>query len=157
MGYKTARVNDSFLSTRYNNGQFKGILPIKITPDTYIQFKIDEMSINQIPPAPQGYTNQYQGLWLHFNNGLVLQYTQEGQGIYYTPTTATYIFEPALIIVDNIYQLFKYADIPIPDGDMYLEEIGFVQQLFPLDAPSEVEHHQRMKIDSIRIIEGKQQ
>jgi hypothetical protein len=157
VGYKTARVNDSFLSTRYNNGQFKGILPIKITRGTYIQFKIDEMSINQIPAAPQGYTNQYQGLWLHFNNGLVLQYTQEGQGIYYTPTTATYIFEPGLIIVDNIYQLFQIAQIPIPAGDMYLEEISFVQQLFPLDNLSDVEHHQRMKIDSIRIIEEKQQ
>jgi hypothetical protein len=40
---------------------------------------------------------------------------------------------------------------------LYLESIDFLQQLFQLDQPSTVQHHQHMEIDSIRIIEGKQQ
>jgi hypothetical protein len=156
-GYKTARVNGSFVSTQYNNGEFRDKLPIKITPDTYIEFKIDEMWINQIPPAPPGYTNHWQGLMLRFNNGLGIQYYTQGQGVYLGPNVVYAEFDLNLIIVNNIYQLFKRAEIPIPAGDMYLEVINFVQQLFDLDHPSEVEHHQHMKIDSIRIIEGKQQ
>jgi hypothetical protein len=155
--YKTARVNESFLDDHFNNGQFKDILPILITPNTYLEFKIDAMSINQIPPAPPGTTNHWQSLMLHFNHGLSLQMTQEGQGMFYTPKTATYTFGLGLIIVDNIYQLFQNAGITIPDGPLYLKDIGVVQQLFILDALSTVEHHQHMEIDSIRIIESKEQ
>lgn len=115
------------------------------------------MSINQIPPAPPGTTNHWQSLMLHFNHGLSLQMTQEGQGIFYTPKTATYTFGLGLIIVDNIYQLFQNVGIAIPDGPLYLRSLGVVQQLFILDELSTVEHHQHMEIDSIRIIESKKQ
>jgi len=157
VGHKTAHVNESFLSTFYNNGQFKDNLPIKITPDTYVVFKIDEMWINERTPAPPGYTNDWQYLMLSFNNGLGIQYSTQGQGLYLGPNVGTFEFDPNLIAVDNIYQLFHIAEIPIPAGDMYLEEISFVQQLYFLDDTSNLEHHQHMKIDSIRIIEGKQQ
>jgi hypothetical protein len=140
----------------HSNGQFRDILPILITPDTYLQFKIDAMSINQIPPAPPGYTNHCQALILRFNNALSLQYVQEGQGLYTGPTTAYLTFPLGLVIVDNIYEMFKGAGITIPEP-LYLEGIDFLQQLLPLDQPSTVEHHQHMEIDSIRIIEGKQQ
>jgi len=156
-GKRSARANDSFLSTRYNNGQFKGNLPIKITPDTYLEFKIDEMWINERTPAPSGYTNDWQYLMLSFNNGLGVQFSTQEQGLYLGPKVGTFEFNPNLIAVGNIYQLFKIVEIPIPAGDIYLEEISFVQQLNILDDPSIIEHHQRMKIDSIRIIEGKQQ
>lgn len=53
-GQTTARVNQSLIDYYYNNGQFRDILPILITPDTYLQFDIDAMSINAIPPAPPG-------------------------------------------------------------------------------------------------------
>ena len=157
IGYKNPSINESFVSVRYNNGQFRDILPIPITPNTYLEFKIDEMWINERTPAPPGYTNDWQYLMLGFNNGLGIQYFTQGQGLYLGPNVGTFEFDPNLIAVDNIYQLFKIAKIPIPAGDMYLEEISFVQQLSNLDDPSNVEHHQHMKIDSIQIIEGKQQ
>ncbi len=157
VGHKTARVNESFLSIYYNNGQFKDRLPIKITPETYVQFKIDEMWINQRTPAAPGYTNDWQFLWFGFNNGLGIQYSTQGQGLYMGSNVGYFEFDPNLIIVDNIYDLFKIWDIAIPPGDLYLNEISFVQQLFVLDDPSTVQHHQHMEIDSIRIIEGKKQ
>ena len=156
VGYKTARVNESFLSTRYNNGQFKNNLPVRITADTYLQFKIDEMWINEIPPAPPGYTNHWQYLMLRFNNGLGLQLSL-GQGVNMGPNVGTFDFDPNFIFVDTIYELFQKAGITIPPGDIYLEEISFVQQLHLLDDPSDVEHHQHMRIDSIWIVEGNKQ
>lgn len=157
VGYRNPSTNDSFVSVRYNNGQFKDNLPIKITPNTYLEFKIDEMWINERTPAPPDYTNDWQYLMLSFNNGLGIQYFTQGQGVYLGPNVGTFEFDPNLIVADNIYQLFKIAKIPIPAGDMYLEEVSFVQHLSILGDPSNVEHHQHMMIDSIRIIEGKQQ
>ena len=157
VGHRSARVNNSFVSTRNNNGQFRDILPIPITPSTYLEFKIDEMSINQILPAPPGKTNHWQALILDFNNGLSIQYFQEGQGLFTGPNTVYLTFPLGQIIVDNIYERFQKAGVTIPNGPLNLESISFLQQLFPLDQPSDVEHHQHMKIDSIRIIEGKQQ
>lgn len=157
-GYQTARVNESFMGHDYLNGndQFIDILPIRITPDTHIQFKIDEMWINQIPPAPPGYTNHWQALLLRFNNNLIIEYSVN-QGVDLGPTSASYSFDPNFITVDNIYRLFQNAGITIPEGDFYLKNIDFLQQLWFLDEVSNVEYHQHMKIDSIRIIEGKQQ
>jgi len=39
---------------------------------------------------------------------------------------------------------------------LYLRNIAFIQQLSILEENSDMEHHQHMKIDSIRIVEGKQ-
>lgn len=155
-GHQTARVNESFLDYGYNNGQFRDILPILITPDTYLQFKIDAMSINEIPAAPSGYTSHWQALILHFSNGLTLQYFQEGQGLYTGPETAYLTFPIGLIIVDNIYEVFKGSGITIPEP-LYLLSIDFLQQLFQLEQDSTVQHHQHMEVDSIRIIEGRPQ
>ncbi|MGQ9645161.1 MAG: hypothetical protein ACUVWO_01310 [Thermodesulfobacteriota bacterium] len=155
-GHQTARVNESFLDYGYNNGQFRDILPILITPDTYLQFKIDAMSINEIPPAPSGYTSHWQALILHFSNGLTLQYFQEGQGLYTGPETAYLTFPMGLIILDNIYEVFKGLGITIPEP-LYLLSIDFLQQLFQLEQDSTVQHHQHMEVDSIRIIEGRPQ
>jgi hypothetical protein len=152
-----ARVNESFLSTTYNNGQYKDILPIQITPDTYVQFKIDEMWINQRTPAPSGYTNDWQFLWLGFNDGLGIEYFTQGQGIDWGSKVLGFEFDPNFIIVKNIHEAFKNSNITIPPGGLYLEEISLIQQLFFLDDPSDMEQRQRMEIDSIRIVEGKQQ
>ena len=152
----SARVNESFVDYYYNNGEFRDNLPILITPDTYLQFKIDAMSINQIPPAPPGYTNHWQAMILHFNNSLTLQYFQEGQGVYMGPHTVELTFPLGLVTMDNIYDVFKRAGITIPEP-LYLEGISFLQQLFNLSEPSTVDHRQYMEIDSIRIVEGKKQ
>ena len=45
----------------------------------------------------------------------------------------------------------------IPAGDLYLERIEFVQQLFELENIAPVLHRQHMEVDSIRIIEEKLQ
>jgi hypothetical protein len=156
VGKRTARVNESYVGYDTLNNQFIDILPIRITPDTYIQFKIDEMWINQRTPAPPGYTNDWQHLVLRFNNGLGIQYTTQGQGVYLGSTCGNFEFDPNLIIVDNIYELFEAAGITIPPGDLYLRNIAFIQQLSILEENSDMEHHQHMKIDSIRIVEGKQ-
>jgi len=155
VGKRTARVNESYVGYDTLNNQFIDILPIRITPDTYIQFKIDEMWINQRTPAPPGYTNDWQHLALRFNNGLGIQYTTQGQGVYLGSKWGNFEFDPNLIIVDNIYELFEAAGITIPPGDLYLRNIAFIQQLSILSENSDMEHHQHMKIDSIRIIEGK--
>jgi hypothetical protein len=115
------------------------------------------MSINQIPPAPPGTTDHYQALWLRFNNGLILELFIEGHGVGYTPLTAYWAFDPTLIFVDNIYRLFQDAGIPVPAGDLYLENINFEQGLFRLPLDSQVDYIQRIEVDSIRIIEEKQQ
>jgi hypothetical protein len=152
----SARVNESFVDYYYNNGEFRDNLPILITPDTYLQFKIDAMSINQIPPAPPGSTSHWQAMILHFNNSLTLQYFQEGQGVYMGPHTVELTFPLGLVTMDNIYDVFKRAGITIPEP-LYLEGISFLQQLFNLSEPSTVDHRQYMEIDSVRIVEGKKQ
>ncbi len=157
VGNMLPRVNESFVNYYYNNGEFRDGLPILITPDTYLQFKIDAMSINEIPPAPPGYSNHWQALILFFNGDFSLQYFQPGQGMYTGPNTVYLTFQPGLIIVDNIHDMFKGAGITIPDGPLNLDGISFLQQLWLLDDPSTVEYRQYMEIDSIRIIEGKKQ
>jgi hypothetical protein len=82
-----------------------------INPKTYIQFKIDKMSINQIPPAPSGSTGHQQCLWLHFNNDLHIQVTQEDQSVYYGPTTAIWTFQLGYVAMANIHELFTKAGI----------------------------------------------
>ncbi len=157
-GEGEARVNESAVSMLCCNGQFKDILPILVTPNTYLMYKIDALSINQIPPAPPGETNQWQGLWLYFNQGLVLQISQEEQMVYWNPTTAYYTFPLGVAILDNIHKMFQGWGIVIPEGPFYLQSIDFIQQLSVLGVlPSSVEHHQHMEVDFIQIIEGKEQ
>ena len=77
--------------------------------------------------------------------------------MYTGPNTGYLTFQLGLIIVDNIYDMFKGSGITVPDGPLNLEGISFLQQLFMLDEPSTVYHRQYMEIDSIRIIEGRKQ
>jgi hypothetical protein len=57
--------------------------------------------------------------------------------------------------VDNIYGLFQGAGITIPEGPLYLNKIGFHQLLFYTD--NDTEYHEQMKVDFVRIIEGKEE
>jgi hypothetical protein len=155
-GHRNASANVSFIGEDDWYPDFGDVLPMVITPNTSLQFKIDHMSINEIPPTPAGTTKHYQGLWLVFNNGLVLQLSTD-QFIAYTPQTAYWSFELGRIFVNNIYKIFQDSGITIPAGDLYLERLEFVQQLFELEAVSPVLHRQRMEVDFIRLIEEKQQ
>jgi hypothetical protein len=154
-GFKNAKANGSFIGVEPLYPGHEDGFPILITPKTSLQFKIDTMSINQIPPAPPGHTNHCQGLFLYFNNGLALQLTQDGQAVYLGPTVAIWTFDLGLIFVNNIYQMFEDAGITPPEP-LYLYKISFSQQLFELEEPSTVEHHQHMEIDFISIVEEKE-
>jgi hypothetical protein len=155
-GYKNPSANSSFVGSDPIYSGHEDILPILITPQTSLQYKINQMWIDPIPPAPQGYTSHYQCLWLHFNNDLHIQITQENQGVYYGPTTAIYTFPVGYIVVSNIYKMFEDAGITIPDEPLYLHKISFSQQLFELGEPSAEQHRQHMEVDFIRLIEEKQ-
>jgi len=154
VGYKNPSANASFVGNDPYYPGYEDILPILITPKTYIQSKIDKMSINQIPPAPPGSTGHQQCLWLHFNNDLHIQITQENQSVSYGPTTAIWTFQLGYVTLANIYELFTKAGIAIPEP-LYLHKISFSQQLFELTENSTAEHHQHMEVDFIRIIEEK--
>jgi hypothetical protein len=133
-----------------------------ITRNTYVIFKIDDLSINSTPPAPPGYTTAYQNFDLQFNaikDGQVdydhyqLQFTQPGQNVYFGVKEAAYTFPLGRICVFNIYDLFESKGIAISEP-FYLQVIGFTQQLEDLAAPSSIAHHQQMEVDFISIIEG---
>jgi hypothetical protein len=141
-----------------------------ITPSTSLQFKIDAMSINEIPPAPAGTTKHCQGIWGLFNHGLVIQLSTD-QFVSYTPQTAYWDFELIRTFVNNNYpgsrrpralpvglhRIFQDSGNAIPADDLYLGRLEFVQQLFELEEISPVLHCQRMEVDFIRLIEEKQQ
>jgi hypothetical protein len=162
------RINESFIYFRNLNTPYEvidlespdGIL---ITPNTYLQFKIDAFFINQSPPAPEGYTAAYQNLCFSFNaymdeqvmvDYLELQYTQEGQAVNnpYINEVA-YPFQLGAATSVNIYDAFQSQGITIPEP-FYLQRIDLTQKLEDLEELSNIEHHQHMEIDFIGIIEG---
>ncbi|MFC1862695.1 hypothetical protein ACFL1Z_01920, partial [Thermodesulfobacteriota bacterium] len=149
VGHDTARWNGSSIDLK-NADHPNGIL---ITENTYIQFFLPVMAINEKPPAETGYTNDWQYLEFRFNNDLIIQLSQGDQFIYENETTAYYSWDPELIFIDNIYSLFErdpyWISIPEP---LYLESIRLDQQLWYLDDPSTVEHVQHMEVDFIRIV-----
>ena len=152
---KWPHTNDSIVSSRTGFEQFRDNLPIQITSDTYLEFKIDEMSIDQVPPDPPGEKSHWQYFIVRFTNGLNLMMTQEGQEVYLGDDNAYCFFPIGADYVYNIYELFKERGFVIPDGTMDIDLIGFTQVLwYP---PGNVEYYQRMKIDYIRIVEGKKQ
>ena len=162
------RINQSFLyfrdfGTPYQIVDVESPDGILITPNTYLLFKINDLSINQVPPAPPGYTTAYQYLELefntvmngqHMNNFLALQFTQPGQAINRPNINeVAYSFQLGRIIMVNIYDAIQRRGITIPEP-FYLQCIELNQKLEDLELPSTVEHHQRMAVDFISIVEG---
>ena len=98
-----------------------------------------------------GETADWQALNLLFSNDYRIQFSQPGQIMYYSPTTAHYYFNPSLTVVGNVYDFFQEAGIGISEP-LYLEAIDFIQQLFDLEDPSTIAHRQQMEVDFIRII-----
>jgi hypothetical protein len=95
---------------------------------------------------------------LYFNEGdLNLQFSIDDQWVDLGwPNVGYYTFTPEAIMIDNIHQLFNNWGIGIPEP-LYLNRIGFGQQLYELEDPSTVEHTQTMRVDFIRVIEEKQE
>jgi hypothetical protein len=147
-GHATPRVNESYISFK-PAGSPDGLY---ISPNARLQFKIDELSINAIPPAPPGMTSNLQALELHFNQGRHFQFSREGQFMYFNDTTAYATFPLGVPVELGIRELFLAAGIDVPQP-LYLEYINFIQQLWTLEQPSSQEHYQRMRVDYIRIVE----
>jgi hypothetical protein len=136
-GYSQARFNETFID-------FSDV----ITPYTYLQFKIDDLSITGTT------TQHWQALLLDFNEGRLLQMTQTGQGLGSIGPTATYTFALGSNMNLNIFEMFQNAGISIPDP-FYIESISFIQQLSQESHPPIAENSQHMEIDYIRLIEEK--
>jgi hypothetical protein len=147
VGQDGACYNESYLPLA-DAGYPQGIL---VRSDAFVHFRIPRMDINHLPPAPPGQTANWQALNLMFNNGYGIQFSRPGQEMDYGPTTAHYYFDPSLMIFENIHDLFQGAGISVPEP-LYLEAIDLIQQLFNLEEPSTIAHHQEMEMDFIRII-----
>ena len=146
-GTRLGRVNESFLGDK----GFVLPLPIAITPNTYLMYKIDDMSM-----SPLNTTNGvigHQFLFLSFTNLLTLMISQEGQMEEWNPTTAYYTFSPGLIILDNIYESFDRAEIVIPTP-MQLNFLSLAQRWYELQSAAPTDQVQTMKVDFIQIIEA---
>jgi len=150
-GNRSGRFNQSVLCDICGGGQYKDILlPLPITRNTYLVYKIDEMSVT---PSDAPGSGQY--LMLSFTNKLALEISQSGQMVEWNATTAYYTFPLGMIVVDNIYDMFQRVGITVPEP-FYLNMIDFSQLLYELDNPSNADHSQRMKVDLIQIVEGKE-
>jgi len=147
-GYATPRSNSSVLHFK-NDLSPNGLL---ITPQTRLQFKIDALWVNVMPPAPPGSTTNLQAMMVRFSKGRVLQISQLGHFMYYSDTTAYVLFLLGVPVDFRIYEIFAAAGIEVPEP-FYLEHINFLQQLWNLQEPSTHVHHQHVEVDYIRIVE----
>ncbi len=151
-GGRQDMLNSSFVG---GTGQRQDIFPILVTPKTYLQFKIDDITLTRNPAPPGNFgPDHFQGVLLHFSGGLSLLFSPGG----YDPIvdhskSALYSFTPGNTIwVDKIYRLFQDAGITIPPGPFYLWDISFDQLLFY--TYPDAEYHAHMVVDFIRIIEA---
>ncbi len=137
--------NYSFIGVDNLSGETyaNNIFPIPVTKNTYIEFKIDEMSISQ-----KGNFINYQGMVFSFNNGYKLQLSLDGQ-FWYDYNAGYFTFDKGEVIVDNIHNMFKQLNKPVPTN-FALNSIYFVQQIGH-GMPLQVE--QRMVVDFVRIVE----
>lgn len=160
LGERGGHYNESFIGvvSTLPGDPYKDILPIPVTPRTYVEFKIDQMSID---PPPSSYVGcwQEQYLVLHFNKGLEIQYFQPGQygclGISPGMQIAYRTFSLGYVIIDNIYEAFRQANLSIPSEGLSLRYISVNQQLFRLGESAASDHKQQTILDFIRIVEGK--
>lgn len=128
-----------------------GLFPIPITRDTYVQFKIDEMSIEPQPEKSANLFTHHQGVELVFNNGYILQLSLNDQNWWDGESAAYFTFSAGDLIVDNIHDMFRQWNMPIP-ADFKLERIVVIQQI-GYELPRNVEYQQRMVVDFFRVIE----
>ncbi|BBO73021.1 hypothetical protein DSCW_04380 [Desulfosarcina widdelii] len=135
--FETARVNDLWMDFTVNGSE--GLL---IPEGTDLQFIIEEMSTTS---SDSPVANHIMGL--NFNEGLMLQYSDQGPYLYWNDTTLYLQFTPGQIIADNIHSLFQNAGISIPDP-LYLEDISLLQQVHD----SAGAYQLFMEVDAIRLV-----
>ncbi|MCX5913998.1 MAG: hypothetical protein NTV04_18940 [Deltaproteobacteria bacterium] len=137
-------------------GPYQDIFPILVTPRTYLQFKVDDISIARNPASPPDWkADHYQCVRFDFSKGYSLLFSQgEYDPVWDRTKTAHYTFPLGYIIVDSIHGLFERSGIQIPEGPFYLWSIGFHQLLF--DAYEESEYREHMAVDFVRVVEEKE-
>jgi len=140
-GYKT---------DQWNVSKYIPLSPILITPDSYIQFKVNEMFENSDSIEASQYID------LKFTNGTGLFFTRDGGTLFPRPGTGYYKFDLGFMIIDNICDLLKNVSIAVPEPpeELYLKEASFIQMMWPADSVSEVQYEQHMTSDFIQVIEG---
>ena len=168
IGDDRRRRNESFLwfvdrGSQYQEADPNSPYGIPITPDTYLQFKIEKMSINRKPPAIPGYKSHYQYL------GLVFEFAPAGQPSASYPALqitldeqqvdlpeydeAYFIFKPGETHLVNIFDAFQKQGKTVATP-CYLRLIDMNQYLHSLDQPSTARHEQNMKVRFVNIVEA---
>lgn len=141
---------------------FRGKLQVTAVPIFYkknlnfVYLKIKNMTPGET--LKDGYF-ALQVLEFGFSQGLGLQFSQQGQGVYRNETTPGYIFTLGNYILVNIHNAFRQAGVAIAEGNLKLWTIDLEQQLtdFSMDDFVFPEYHQYMIVDCIQVIEGKEQ
>jgi len=136
---------------------------LPITPETYLEFRIGDLSINELPPAPEGTTSSWQYFSLNFNSGpgteiISLQFSKNGHWAPSDLSSGTNIYYFVSLGEDssfNIHSIFQEAGIEIPEP-LFLIQAVFNQTLWYLSEPSTVEHYQHMEVDYIRVLDGRE-
>ncbi|MFA5352805.1 MAG: hypothetical protein WC291_01115 [Thermodesulfovibrionales bacterium] len=150
--YLKAHLNQTLLSANFSQCNTDNTLPITITRDTHLQFKIDAMTITNPPVSGDGSVTQYQGLWLNFSGGVSLQLSLPGQFLTY-PSTGNYTFSPGGSTSGNIYDMLRQVGLPVSEP-LTLRSINLVQQLLQHDIENG-DCNQHMEMDFIRIVDAK--
>jgi len=145
----------------YDTPPFVSGLPV--TPETYVEFRIDDLSINEFPPDPEGYTSSWQHFSLVFNSGsgtelFSIKFSEDGQWPPGDLSIGTDIEHYVPLGQDssfNIHSVFQASGIEIPEP-LFLIQAIFNQTLWYPPVSSTVEYHQHMEVDYIRVLDGRE-
>lgn len=126
---------------------------IKVTPNMYTHFKIDEITKTGLLEGEVSY--QYLSFDFRDSEGkeMHLHFTKFDQFGSSSPTTAKYSIEPSIDYLYNFYDSLKQKDITFTEP-LYLKQIQLQQQLWFLTSQSTNQHVQRMAVDTIQVIDG---
>lgn len=133
------------------------LFPLRVTPQTEFHVKVDEMSINVQPPAPNCPGNvwgngAYQQIALFFNNGRRLEFTVPGQQFF-----AVDDFNPVFIPLGqevriNVYQALQARGVAIVEPlDIML--LSIAQQFLPPCEATAEEQRQVLHVDYLRLLD----
>ncbi len=138
---------DGRLNELYVDFTADGSDGLLITPTTYLQFIIPEMS------SAVTYDNwANHALVLYFNNGFKIEYSGDGLLFDWTDPDLLIplVFDVNEIVTDNIFDRFESEDIEISDP-LYLEVIQLMQAAY---YESTIDYLFKMDVDAIRLIDS---
>lgn len=167
-GSDMIRINETYIGVadEINNGtyylggyaipyDFTDRFPMEVTPNTWLNLKIDAMSINEPIPSQscagtEWPTGAYQGInfYFRFDDGST-------RTIVLTTSGHESLIWPTELIPLGLDYSVKIYDLLATWGGftepVYLDGINITQQMWNLCAPSSIEHRQQMEVDYIRV------